>query len=194
MARKITVAAAQMGPIQRADDRASVVARLLELMREAHATGRVSPHAPGVPSPPTPAVRSSPSPGLATWRGDHWGRADRWTEALESWQGGGSLGNDRGGGSGGGRGPHPSRAATRAENFALLAQIRQIHARAAPQAAAARSGPQSGLLTGRGDHWERVNWRGAGSGTTQVKRRTPGGGDVAACASVRTCKRARGLD
>ncbi|HJO69044.1 MAG TPA: nitrilase-related carbon-nitrogen hydrolase, partial [Rhodospirillales bacterium] len=39
MARKITVAAAQMGPIQRADDRASVVARLLELMREAHATG-----------------------------------------------------------------------------------------------------------------------------------------------------------
>ena len=39
MARKMTVAAAQMGPIQRADDRASVVARLLELMREAHAMG-----------------------------------------------------------------------------------------------------------------------------------------------------------
>lgn len=39
MSRKTRVAAAQMGPIHRADSRESVVARLLELLREAHASG-----------------------------------------------------------------------------------------------------------------------------------------------------------
>ncbi len=39
MSRIITVAAAQLGPIQRADSRASVVARMLNLMDEAHAGG-----------------------------------------------------------------------------------------------------------------------------------------------------------
>ena len=37
MTRIVKVGAAQLGPIQRADSRASVVKRLLELMREAHA-------------------------------------------------------------------------------------------------------------------------------------------------------------
>lgn len=37
--RMVTVAAAQMGPIQRADDRASVVDRLMAMMREARAQG-----------------------------------------------------------------------------------------------------------------------------------------------------------
>lgn len=37
MTRIVKVGAAQLGPIQRADNRASVVKRLLELMREAHA-------------------------------------------------------------------------------------------------------------------------------------------------------------
>ena len=37
MTRIVKIGAAQLGPIQRADSRASVVKRLLELMREAHA-------------------------------------------------------------------------------------------------------------------------------------------------------------
>ena len=36
MSRLLKVAAAQLGPVQRSDDRKSVVARLLELLREAH--------------------------------------------------------------------------------------------------------------------------------------------------------------
>ena len=36
MSRLLNVAAAQLGPVQRSDDRISVVARLLELLREAH--------------------------------------------------------------------------------------------------------------------------------------------------------------
>ena len=39
MARIVTVGAAQLGPIQRADSRQAVVARLIELMREAHGKG-----------------------------------------------------------------------------------------------------------------------------------------------------------
>ena len=39
MSRTIRVAAAQLGPIQRDDARAGVVARLLDLLREAHAAG-----------------------------------------------------------------------------------------------------------------------------------------------------------
>ncbi|MEY4010476.1 MAG: hypothetical protein RLZZ93_1168 [Actinomycetota bacterium] len=39
MSRIVTVGAAQLGPIQRADDRASVVARLLELLRRGAAAG-----------------------------------------------------------------------------------------------------------------------------------------------------------
>lgn len=39
MARIITVAAAQMGPIQRSDSKASVVARMLALMEKAHGMG-----------------------------------------------------------------------------------------------------------------------------------------------------------
>ena len=39
MARVLKVAAGQLGPIQRADSRDSAVARLLELMREAHGAG-----------------------------------------------------------------------------------------------------------------------------------------------------------
>ena len=39
MARQLRVGAAQLGPIHLADDRASVVRRLMELMREAHAAG-----------------------------------------------------------------------------------------------------------------------------------------------------------
>ena len=39
MSRIVTVGAAQLGPIQRADDRASVVARLLELLRQGAAAG-----------------------------------------------------------------------------------------------------------------------------------------------------------
>ena len=37
MARKIKVAAGQMGPIQRSETRAVAVARMLELMKQAHA-------------------------------------------------------------------------------------------------------------------------------------------------------------
>jgi predicted amidohydrolase len=37
MTRIVKIGAAQLGPIQRADSRSSVVKRLLELMREAHA-------------------------------------------------------------------------------------------------------------------------------------------------------------
>ncbi len=39
MTRKITIASAQMGPIARADSRPQVVARLMELLREAHGRG-----------------------------------------------------------------------------------------------------------------------------------------------------------
>jgi N-carbamoyl-D-amino-acid hydrolase len=39
MPRVVTVAAAQMGPIQRAESREQVVARMLALMRKAHARG-----------------------------------------------------------------------------------------------------------------------------------------------------------
>ena len=39
MARRLKVAAAQLGPIHRADSRASVVKRLMAMMREAHAGG-----------------------------------------------------------------------------------------------------------------------------------------------------------
>ncbi|MGD8699634.1 MAG: N-carbamoyl-D-amino-acid hydrolase [Gemmatimonadales bacterium] len=39
MSRNLRVAAAQMGPIQRADTRADVVTRLVEMLREAHASG-----------------------------------------------------------------------------------------------------------------------------------------------------------
>jgi predicted amidohydrolase len=39
MARHLKVAAAQLGPIHKADDRQSVVARLMTLLREAHAAG-----------------------------------------------------------------------------------------------------------------------------------------------------------
>jgi len=39
MARMLTVAAAQLGPIARTDSKASVVKRLLALMREAKALG-----------------------------------------------------------------------------------------------------------------------------------------------------------
>ena len=39
MARQLRVGAAQLGPIHLAEDRASVVRRLMELMREAHAAG-----------------------------------------------------------------------------------------------------------------------------------------------------------
>ena len=39
MSRIVTVGAAQLGPIQRGDDRASVVARLLELLRQGAAAG-----------------------------------------------------------------------------------------------------------------------------------------------------------
>ena len=39
MTRTLTFGAAQLGPIARADSRDTVVARLLEMMREAHARG-----------------------------------------------------------------------------------------------------------------------------------------------------------
>ena len=39
MSRKITVGAAQLGPIARNEGRPAVVARLIELMREARARG-----------------------------------------------------------------------------------------------------------------------------------------------------------
>ena len=39
MSRFITVGAAQLGPIQRADSRAGVIARMIDLMRQAHANG-----------------------------------------------------------------------------------------------------------------------------------------------------------
>ena len=39
MGRVLKVAAAQMGPVHRADDRGRVVKRLLALLREAHAGG-----------------------------------------------------------------------------------------------------------------------------------------------------------
>ncbi len=39
MVRPLTIGAAQMGPVQRDDSRQSVVARMIELMREAHAMG-----------------------------------------------------------------------------------------------------------------------------------------------------------
>src|SRR5271165_2079264 len=39
MSRKLAAAVAQLGPIHLADDRASVVKRLMALMREAHARG-----------------------------------------------------------------------------------------------------------------------------------------------------------
>ncbi|MGH6921877.1 MAG: nitrilase-related carbon-nitrogen hydrolase, partial [Geminicoccaceae bacterium] len=39
MARHLKVATAQLGPIHQADDRQSVVARLIALLREAHAGG-----------------------------------------------------------------------------------------------------------------------------------------------------------
>src|SRR3954451_21383240 len=39
MARTVTVAAAQMGPVQRDDDRESVVKRLVGLLQEAHGRG-----------------------------------------------------------------------------------------------------------------------------------------------------------
>ncbi|MDX1431933.1 MAG: N-carbamoyl-D-amino-acid hydrolase [Gammaproteobacteria bacterium] len=39
MSRHLKVAAAQLGPIHRADSRASVVARLVDMLREAHAAG-----------------------------------------------------------------------------------------------------------------------------------------------------------
>jgi len=39
MARFVTVAAAQLGPIQRTEDRRSVVARLIDLLRQAHGMG-----------------------------------------------------------------------------------------------------------------------------------------------------------
>ena len=39
MSRVITVGAAQLGPISRADDRPSVVKRLISLLRDAHARG-----------------------------------------------------------------------------------------------------------------------------------------------------------
>ncbi len=39
MSRKLKAAVAQMGPVHRADDRRSVVRRLVEMMREAHASG-----------------------------------------------------------------------------------------------------------------------------------------------------------
>jgi predicted amidohydrolase len=39
MARVVTVAAAQLGPIQRTDDRAAAVKRLVELLRQAHGMG-----------------------------------------------------------------------------------------------------------------------------------------------------------
>ena len=39
MTRIVKIGAAQLGPIQRSDSRASVVQRLLELLREAHACG-----------------------------------------------------------------------------------------------------------------------------------------------------------
>ena len=38
MARNLKVAAAQLGPIHKADARASVVRRLVEMLREAHAS------------------------------------------------------------------------------------------------------------------------------------------------------------
>ena len=39
MPRKLTVAAAQMGPVEREEGRSPVVDRLLEMMREAHSRG-----------------------------------------------------------------------------------------------------------------------------------------------------------
>lgn len=39
MPRKLVTAAAQMGPIAKAEDRKSTVARLIEMMREAHGRG-----------------------------------------------------------------------------------------------------------------------------------------------------------
>ena len=39
MARILRTAAAQLGPIARAESRASTVARMIEMMREAHASG-----------------------------------------------------------------------------------------------------------------------------------------------------------
>ena len=39
MARRLKIAAAQLGPIHLADDRASVVRRLCALLREAHGRG-----------------------------------------------------------------------------------------------------------------------------------------------------------
>src|SRR5471032_1433599 len=39
MTRILTVAAAQLGPVHRADTRASVVKRLLAMLRQAHAAG-----------------------------------------------------------------------------------------------------------------------------------------------------------
>ena len=40
MARIVNVAAAQLGPVHRADTRESVVKRLIAMLREAHAAGR----------------------------------------------------------------------------------------------------------------------------------------------------------
>ena len=39
MARVLKVAAAQLGPVHRADDRGRVVGRLVALLREAHGAG-----------------------------------------------------------------------------------------------------------------------------------------------------------
>ncbi len=42
MARIVTVAAAQLGPIQKAENRASVIARMIKLMEEAKTKGATS--------------------------------------------------------------------------------------------------------------------------------------------------------
>ena len=39
MTRKLKIAAAQLGPIQRSDTRSDATRRLVELLREAHAVG-----------------------------------------------------------------------------------------------------------------------------------------------------------
>lgn len=49
MSRIVTVAAAQLGPIQKADSRDVVVKRMISLMDQAKARGRTSSSIPNLP-------------------------------------------------------------------------------------------------------------------------------------------------
>ncbi len=72
MGRYLNVAAAQMGPVQRADDRASVVARLVDLLHEGHRRG-----AELVVFPELALTTFFPR-----WFVDNIGEADHWYETA----------------------------------------------------------------------------------------------------------------